>query len=208
MRVRCLEVFVHTPDEVEIAQLSTQFGRPHRHHATLTVSEHFLRRWGEKLRTRRGEVLFLLPRPGGVLVHRKTHYPPGVWRLLTGGVELGEAVLDALRREVQEEVGYTPPPRRFVAVVTYEFVHGPSALPFVTYMFLMAYSQHPLMLSTDGEVAETREVSLDELAHIASTLGALPGAWGDWGRFRAVAHDVTTRLVSPDELVPPENRAE
>lgn len=192
-------------DEAEIAQLSRALGQPYRHHVTLPVELTFFRRWGEKFRTRRGEVLFLLPRPGGLLVHRKRHYPAGVWRLLTGGVELGEGVLDALRREVREEVGYTPQPRRFVALVTYEFVHRESTLSFVTYMFLMSYSQHPLVLGADGEVAETREVPLDELAHIAHTLRALPGEWADWGRFRAVVHSLAATLLRPDELTPEED---
>lgn len=207
--IRSLGVFpVHTKlvDEAEIAQLSRALGRPYRHHVTLPVEHTFFQRWGEKFRTRRGEVLFLLPRPGGLLVHRKHHYPARVWRLLTGGVELGEGVLDALHREVREEVGYTPEPRRFVALVTYHFVHGEAVLPFVTYMFLMSYSRHPLLLGTDGEVAETREVSLDELADIADALGALPGEWADWGRFRAVVHRLAATLLRPDDLAPEEDK--
>ena len=144
--------------------------------------------------------MFLLPRPGGLLVHRKRHYPPGVWRLLTGGIEVGETVLEALRREVQEEVGYSPAPRRFVALITYEFTSGSSSITFTTYAFLMAPDDRPLRASVDGEVDATRAVPLSELPHVARVLRTLPGDWGDWGRFRAVAHDVVARLLRPHEL--------
>lgn len=42
-----------------------------------------------------------------ILLARSPHFPPGMWGLIAGFVELGESLEDALHREVMEEVGIT-----------------------------------------------------------------------------------------------------
>ena len=60
----------------------------------LEVGEEFLRNVREKER-RMGiadEVVMVVPRPGGkVLLHTKSFYPPGTYRLPTGRLRLGES---------------------------------------------------------------------------------------------------------------------
>lgn len=188
-------------DEIDV--LTEQYGAPKREHFRLGVGPSFFTPWEKKFRTRQGEVMFLLPRPGGLLIHRKAHYPPGTFRLLTGGIERGERVEQALRREVREEVGYLPAPQRFVALLTYEIVGNSQTYPFATYIFLMAYSDAPLRPSVDDEIEETRVASLETLPRLAHTLRTLPGDWNDWGRFRAHAHELVAGLIAPEEVTPP-----
>jgi 8-oxo-dGTP pyrophosphatase MutT (NUDIX family) len=52
---------------------------------------------------RRAGVIALLERDGAVLVQRRTD--DGAWDFIGGALEEDETVLDALRREVQEETG-------------------------------------------------------------------------------------------------------
>jgi 8-oxo-dGTP pyrophosphatase MutT (NUDIX family) len=180
-------------DEDEVATLATELGEPRRERIALAVDRVFFETWQSKSTTRRGEVMFLLPRPGGLLLHTKAHYPPNSWRLLTGGVEVGEAVREALVREPQEEVGLALAPERFLGVVEYEFRWGGRTEPWVTYIFLMEASSAPLQPSVDDEIAATCEVVPAQLGTVAEALDALPGEYfHDWGRFRAIAH----RLVA------------
>ncbi|PZW24014.1 NUDIX domain-containing protein, partial [Thermosporothrix hazakensis] len=54
-----------------------------------------------------------------LLTFTKTFYPQGVYRLLTGGVEFHETVLEALHREVYEETGLQASVERFLACISY-----------------------------------------------------------------------------------------
>ncbi len=47
---------------------------------------------------------------GGVLLCRHEKKGKGVWLLPGGGVNSGETLMDALAREIREEVGVEPPP--------------------------------------------------------------------------------------------------
>src|SRR5438128_2506326 len=73
------------------------------------------------LEDRYGEVCMVVRRPNGKLITAiKTFYPAGAFRLLTGGVDHGEPIADALLREVAEETGLDVVVRRFLAVIEYQ----------------------------------------------------------------------------------------
>jgi ADP-ribose pyrophosphatase YjhB (NUDIX family) len=187
-------------DEQEIVEMAAEWGTPMRFHAKLVVGPDFWMPWEGKWHTRRGEVMFLLPRPGGLLLHRKAHYPEDVFRLLTGGIELEEGVRETIVREPLEEVGLELPVRRYVAVVSYEVECEGQSFPWATHIFMLPFSDAPLQPSHDDEIAETVIVALDGLVAVAEHLESLPAPWNDWGRFRAVAHRVVAQQVDAEEL--------
>lgn len=170
-------------EEAEIEALATEYGTPQRVHIPLEVGWFFWHPWQKKWNKRRGEVMFLLPRPGGLLLHRKSHYPTKGWRLLTGGIESNETVAEALEREPLEEVGLLLPVKRYVGIVSYEVQYRGRQYPFATHIFLLGYSDAPLHPSHDDEIAETQVVGLSDLEQVATTLETLPFHWKDWGRF-------------------------
>src|SRR5262249_45033244 len=87
-------------------------------------------------RKRRSEVAMAIRRPGGgILLQTKAFYPPGTFRLPTGGIQEGEDVEHALLREVHEESNLDVEIERLVAVIDHATVAAPS--PFRTYMFLL-----------------------------------------------------------------------
>lgn len=147
-------------------------------------------------------------RSGKILVFRKTFYPPGVLRLLTGGVERGETILAALKREVQEETGLDVHICRYLAVIRYRAeTDGP--IRFRTHAFLLEERGGTLgAIDADEQVEEFQEVHSDELLHIASRLENLSSSlsrdldqdWSHWGRYRAIAtrvvHDALSRIMS------------
>lgn len=189
-------------DEEEVTALAARWGRPARQQAMVRGGDDFWRAWGQRWPGAHREVMFLLPRPGGLLLHRKAHYPPLGWRLPTGGIGPGEGVTAALRREIAEEVGLTLPIRRYVALLCYELELEGERRRCATHLFLMGYSDAPLQPSHDGEIAATRTVALSELEGVAARLEGLPPPWQTWGRFRAIAHRVAHSLIQPGELAP------
>ena len=190
----------------ESPALAARWGEPARHHAALRVAPPFFDIFapaGHVGPTARAEVIFLVPRPGGILLHTKAHYPPGCFRLLTGTIERGESVASAIEREPLEELGIALPVRRYVARIEYALDGGALTHHWASHLFLLDYSEAPLAFGPDEEIAATRVVPLAALDAVADALEAMPdvGGWRDWGRYRAVAHRLAARLVADDEVV-------
>lgn len=181
--------------EAEIRALAARYGEPRRVTTTLA---------GQPFdpiekRDRYGEVCMVVRRPSGrLLTAIKTFYPPGAFRLLTGGVGHGESIEAALLREVAEETGLEVAVRRFLAVIEYR-LDGERPAGFATFAFLLDETGGALGVQDEAErIAAFREVAVADLPHMAATLDAvqdersdeIAGSWRDWGRFRAVAHRV------------------
>ncbi len=198
--------------EQEITELSQQYGAPLRRTVTL-ANEGLFDPLGKP--DRYGEVCMVIRRPNGTLLTaRKTFYPDNAYRLLTGGITHGERIFDALLRETEEETGLDVAVRRFLAVVGYKLEHsGPRAsrqrapVPqsFHTFAFLLDELGGTLACyDPDERVEDFREVSVDELLALAQHLMQLGqdfdpeihGRWRDWGRFRAVIHQVVHEALS------------
>jgi 8-oxo-dGTP pyrophosphatase MutT (NUDIX family) len=151
---------------------------------------------------RYGEVCMVIRRKNGrLLTMIKSYYPEGCYRLLTGGINHGEYVLDALLRETQEETGLQVTVQRFLAAVTYyqQSSLEDQAPAFYTFAFLLDETDGVLAPEDEEEKVEGfREVTIDELLPLAERLDKLgdqyspqlKGEWNDWGHFRAVIHRV------------------
>jgi 8-oxo-dGTP pyrophosphatase MutT (NUDIX family) len=145
---------------------------------------------------RLSEVCMVVRRPNGRLITgTKAFYPHRVFRLLTGGVEAGEGVLDALRRETLEETGLETEVRRFLAAVAYRFsappamaLAGTSAggsqdrahpihthpVRFCTFAFLLDEAGGTLgALDAAERLDEYREITPADLAQMAAGLATL-----------------------------------
>jgi 8-oxo-dGTP pyrophosphatase MutT (NUDIX family) len=198
--------------ESEVAGLAARYGQPRRLAAELAGAPFS----PLVLNDRYGEVCMVVRRPNGRLITAiKTFYPPGAFRLLTGGVGHGEPIAEALLREVAEETGLQTIVRRFLAVIEYQLrglrVAGwrigdrlptpqlPTAISsnFATFAFLLDEVGGTLHAHDPGEqIGAFRELAVAGLPALAETLESLPdtidraieGSWRDWGRFRAIAH--------------------
>lgn len=166
----------------------------------------------DNTRGRLGEVCMIFRRPGGeLLTFRKTFYPPGVYRLLTGGINPGESVVDALRREVGEETGLPADPHRLLLAMGYR-VEGAGPDPsFYTFTFLLDEVQGtPAVVDLREQIEDFRWVETDELLRIAEGLERLreerspdlETRWSDWGRFRAVIHRAVWEILSAQNHSP------
>jgi 8-oxo-dGTP pyrophosphatase MutT (NUDIX family) len=184
-----------------LKKLEQRFGLIYYHHVDLPISTEIMRRMviklNQKTTPRRAEVVMVVPNEQGhIWLHTKTFYPQGTYRLMTGGLEPGEAPHQALRREVAEETGFKVKVQRCLAVITYRLTLPEVELPFVSYIFMTTPATgqpHP----TDPREAIThfQAVPIPNLAETARQLRSLTGAFADWGVFRAISHEVACQQL-------------
>lgn len=174
----------------EIATLSSRYGTPLRVGLDLPGNTYLY----DPARKRHHEVCMVVRQADGTLTTmHKTFYPKNIYRLLTGGIDAGEAIEAALLREVAEETGLSVPIDRFLAGIAY----GPQAAPlFYTYAFLLTANQPIASNDPHEHIEDFGSAHVAELPHIADRLGSLDAeftrdlntTWQDWGIFRAVVH--------------------
>jgi 8-oxo-dGTP pyrophosphatase MutT (NUDIX family) len=180
----------------EIADLAARFGEPRR-------VEVLIRPFFDPVQRpdRFGEVCMVIRRRNGrVPLSIKTFYPRGAYRLPTGGIHHGERILDALRRETEEETGLETETKRFLAWITYRPVSAPDGPPlFHTFAFLLDEVGGRFHTSdVEEQIEEWIEVELGALGEIGDRLDRVAsepskdigGDWADWGHFRAIVHRV------------------
>ncbi len=190
-----------TQDELE--QLAQRYGQPLIRYVALDMQNIF----DPLNRTDRfGEVCMVLRRKdGNLLTMKKTFYPPGAYRLPTGGINHGEHVLDALLRETYEETGLDVAVTRFLAAVAYHNGSIEAAPVFYTFAFLLDEIGGLLQVVDESERVEAfREVKPADLLLMADYLNGIgtkysdeiAGDWRDWGRFRAAIHKVVWEAMN------------
>jgi 8-oxo-dGTP pyrophosphatase MutT (NUDIX family) len=186
-----------TVDEAQVAKLTREYGPIEREHHVLHVSAESEKWWRDvRAKGRQSEVILALRRPGDrVLLHTKTFYPLGVYRLTSGGVKPGEKIKKAVRREGYEELGLEVHVERFLGVITYAIQHDDETIPFASYVFVVSGDGEPHPTDPDEPISGYREVLWTDLPAVADALEAVPPDWIDWGRFRAIGHRFVGRLV-------------
>ncbi len=202
-------MLTHSVEADELARIRARYGPGPLEDHRLEVDAPFLTGPHQRLTSagRRAEICYVMHQgdPGaGVLLHAKTIYPPGIYRLPTGGVRQEEPVLETLVREVMEETGLQvamdgrPGPvqvQRFLGVLRYRLFHRSSRTlhRFATYHFLLQAPPDPRLepQDPDEKIAGWKWLPSGDLWAVADELAGVAQrapAWGDWGRFRAISH--------------------
>lgn len=183
------------PEEIE--ELARQYGPVERRSYSLEMGRKSFEYWRRALaEKRRGEVVFVVKRPTGLILHTKDFYPPATYRLPSGGVRWGESVLSALHREAREEMGLEIEVERFLGLLEYEFCCQEETIPFVSYVFLIREAGGELAPRDKEErILSFCQVPVAELSAVADSLRAMQEDWRDWGEFRAIAHDFVVEIM-------------
>jgi 8-oxo-dGTP pyrophosphatase MutT (NUDIX family) len=194
-------------DQAEVDLLEAQWGALPFERQRLAVDHPFLTGEHQLLVSdgRRAEICYIMHRGNaaeGVLLHIKTFYPQGAYRLPTGGIHQGEQVMETLMREIEEETGLQVGSgedqvqvQRCLGLVNYELVHRSAdrSFPFATYHFLVQMPRDGVIAPRDA----TEEIDgwtwrkpheLVAVAEFLEQVGQRDPVWADWGRFRALSH--------------------
>lgn len=207
--------YINAVEAEEMTKLRKCWGDAVLRSAALSVDSPFLTGEHQLLTSarRRAEICYIMHRGDpaeGVLLHVKTFYPEGAYRLPTGGVHIGETVLDTLAREIFEETGLTIGAgendvrvERLLGVLAYELRHAVlGATPFATYHFLVRMPPGATLTPQDPDesIGGWLWRPAPELLAVAETLDTVylrSQQWADWGRFRALSHRfVAERLAT------------
>jgi 8-oxo-dGTP pyrophosphatase MutT (NUDIX family) len=184
-----------------VAEAIALYGEPVRRSYRYRVREDRWGYWESARRKRGGEVVLLLRRPNGqYVVHTKSFYPQGVYRLLSGGIKPGEDLVSAVLREAHEETGLCVDVLCFLALAEHHFLWGSRGLGLTSYLFVVS-DRGGILASGDPDesITDFREVSLGDLQGIATDLESLPPGWSDWGQFRSSMHRLAVELLSGDQ---------
>lgn len=147
---------------------------------------------------RRGEVVFGVVRPNGRLILVTCEdYPKGIYRVPTGGINYGEDILAAVKRETMEELGLKTEILSFGGVIKLKFSHKEDSEMFYCYLFLLKeVSGNLLEDATDVEVSQVLEADYDIACKVHNDLLNIKGKWADWGKFRAVTTKAMAELYN------------
>jgi 8-oxo-dGTP pyrophosphatase MutT (NUDIX family) len=203
------------PDELN--SLQSQWGTLPLHHQRLDVDHPFLTGKNQQLISdhRRAEICYIMHRGNvaeGMLLHIKSFYPEGAFRLPTGGIHQGEQVMETLAREIEEETGLVVGSgagqvqvQRCLGVVSYEMAHRSMGqrYPFATYHFLVKMPKDGVLAPQDAteKIAAWQWRKPQELHAVADYLeqvGRINPQWGDWGRYRALGHRFVASVLAAE----------
>jgi|LSQX01.2.fsa_nt_gb ADP-ribose pyrophosphatase YjhB (NUDIX family) len=148
-------------------------------------------------RDRIGEVVFCVIRPNGkIILTRCKNYPESIYRIPTGGIGHNERIIDAIFREVKEELGLAVKIRDFLGVIRIRFEHGDEHALFYSYIFILDEIGGRLLEdASDDEISEIKEVDVEQMEAIVGSLNEIKGKWHDWGKFRYITSNAVLRYL-------------
>jgi 8-oxo-dGTP pyrophosphatase MutT (NUDIX family) len=183
-------------DERELEQLALAYGQPEIRTIEIEGDEYLLSSRLYRSGNRRGEVVLAIERPGRcVLLHRKGWYDPGVYRLLSGGIDWDEAVGTTLARELEEETGLSLDKTHFLGLLDCHIYYASQKVSFPSYVFHLPRTKGVLRLPQTEDITEFRDVPIAGLPSVAEDLRHVPPPRTGWGRWRAVAHDFVYEML-------------
>jgi ADP-ribose pyrophosphatase YjhB (NUDIX family) len=146
------------------------------------------------------EVVMVIPFGNGkVLLHTKSFYPSGVYRLPTGKMLPNEDPSTAFIREFREEIGSDGKIDRLLGIIKTILRADGEPVEFTSYVYLAKeLTQEPNPQDGEEQITGFEGVPICELKRVAENLRTLPGRWRDWGKFRAIAHDFAADALKKD----------
>ena len=181
--------------QTEVQELLSLFPDAKLWYAELEIGHSFYDYFADKLYhrgSRRGEIAFAIRNPQKeILVHTKAFYPQNVFRIPTGGIHLNEPVPDAMRRELYEETGLKDDNLILSDMLFLKMVYDDKFIPFISYIYSGQIDRVKVVSQDPSEqIEEFKWLNEDNFTRLVQTLEQLKLEWADWGKMRAVVHQL------------------
>lgn len=187
--------------EEEVDALAHCYGTPVRRTHAMIADEYIRYYRFRPDNDRRAEVVFAIQNPADqIWLHTKSNYPSNIYRLMSGGIQWDETVLDALWREVDEETGLPCVIERFLGVLTYHFHHRQETASFASYVFSLRADFSQPVCQRDNEISAYRAVLPSQLLDVSVELRNLIGNRHGWGQWRALAVELVHEQLTKSSL--------
>jgi ADP-ribose pyrophosphatase YjhB (NUDIX family) len=182
-------------DERLLAPVIARFGTPAEWDASREIGERERDNVARSARSKRQhDVTSAVERDGMLAVIRKPLFPPGAWRIPSGGIAPGETFEEGARREALEETGLEIALTGYPLVARSVFTHRGEQLPWVTHVVTATAAQADLVPRDREEIDDARWMSWSELT--GPVAGVLRGSGGALFAYRAELHDRLADLLA------------
>ena len=186
----------HVDDRL-LAPLIARFGTPAEWDASREIGERERDSVARSARSQRHhDVTFAVERDGLLAVIRKPQFPPGAWRIPSGGIARGETFEEGARREAIEETGLDIELTGYPLVARSVFTHRGEQLLWVTHVVTARTGEGDLAPRDREEIEEARWMSWQELT--GPVAGVLRQSGGALFAYRAELHDRLAELLGAE----------
>jgi ADP-ribose pyrophosphatase YjhB (NUDIX family) len=184
----------HVTDEL-LRPLVERFGRPVEWDGSREITD----RDAAAMRAatepdRHHDVTFaVLDGAGNAVAIRKPRFPPGAWRIPSGGIRPGESFAAGTLREALEETGLEIELTGYPLVARSVFTHAAGPDPWTTHVVTARVVSGTLRPRDTVEIEAARWMGLDELT--GPVAAVLRGSGGRLFEYRADLHDRIAALL-------------
>ncbi len=115
-------------------------------------------------RGRAHDVTFMIRSDAGlVVIVRKPQFPPGAWRIPSGGIDVGESFEAGVKREALEETGLTIELTGYPLAAVSTFTHQGAVIPWTSHVVTARTDGGELAPRDRVEIEDARWASMAEL---------------------------------------------
>ena len=182
-------------DAALIAPVVARFGEPRAWDGSREISASNAASIAQSnARGRAHDVTFMIQAADGrFVIVRKPQFPPGAWRIPSGGIDRGESFEQGTLREALEETGLAIALTGYPLVARSVFTHDGRELPWTSHVVTAEVTGGVLAPRDRVEIDDARWAAMDELtgpiAHV------LRGSESPLFEYRADLHDRIAELT-------------
>ncbi|OFV68261.1 MAG: NUDIX hydrolase [Candidatus Syntrophoarchaeum caldarius] len=158
-----MKILMYITEKV-LKEVEEKYGKPRIIELAFEMKEDEFRIMRESMRNNRAhDITFIIEKGDLIAVIRKSSHPPGVYRIPSGGVELGEDLETGLQREAFEETGLKIEILNYLLRVEACFTFNNLHQKWRSHVFRTKWVSGKLAPHDHEEIEEARWVTLDEL---------------------------------------------
>jgi ADP-ribose pyrophosphatase YjhB (NUDIX family) len=155
----------------QIKKIEKRFGKPKKINMEFAMDQREFKNLLESMQDGRdSDITLVIFKDKKVIVIAKPWYPPGLYRLPSGGWKPGESFEDCARREGYEETGTRFQLKKYVLRAQATFTYQDKKVIWTSHVFTAQYMSGELKPIDTIEIREVNLLTLDELSSLKQKL--------------------------------------